>query len=274
MRAVKIGEVLVGEGHPLILVAGPCVIESPDHCLHMAEALAELAGAHRIPLVFKTSYDKANRTSVHAYRGPGLSEGMKILARVKETLSVPVLCDVHTPQEARSAAEVVDALQIPAFLCRQTDLLLAAAATGKPVNVKKGQFMAPWDMRHVVEKLAGAGNERILLTERGTCFGYNCLVSDMRSLVVMRGLGVPVLFDATHSVQLPGARGEASGGEREYAPYLARAAAAVGMDGLFVEVHDAPQHALCDGPNMLALSDLPALLAHVTAIDHIVRGET
>jgi 2-dehydro-3-deoxyphosphooctonate aldolase (KDO 8-P synthase) len=238
----------------------------------MAGALKELAVRHGIPFAFKTSYDKANRTSVHSYRGPGLSEGLEILAQVKQTHSVPVVCDVHTADEARAAAGVVDVLQVPAFLCRQTELVLAAAATGKPVNIKKGQFLAPWDVQNIIEKVLSTGNEQILLTERGASFGYNCLVSDMRSLVIMRTYGFPVLFDATHSAQIPGGRGASSGGERQFVPYLARAASAVGIDGLFVEVHDAPDRALCDGPNMLALADLPGLLDHVKAIDRIVKA--
>ena len=273
MKTVRVGNLAIGGDCSLALMAGPCVIENRDHCLHIAGELMEFAAQYEIPFIFKTSYDKANRTSVHSYRGPGLAEGLRILGEVKETLEVPILSDVHSPDEARSAAEVLDILQIPAFLCRQTDLLLAAAETGKPINVKKGQFLAPWDIEKVIEKIERAGNHQILLTERGVCFGYNYLVSDMRSLVIMRGHGYPVVFDATHSVQMPGGKGTSSGGERQYVPYLARAAAAVGIDALFIEVHDDPDEALSDGPNMLYLDDLPALLEQVMAIDGIVKGK-
>jgi len=273
VRTVRVGDVALGGNHPLALIAGPCVIESREHCLHMAHTLTRLAGRHDIPLIFKTSYDKANRTSANSYRGPGLAEGLDILAHVKQDHAVPLLCDVHSPHEARAAAEVVDALQIPAFLCRQTDLLTAAAATGKPVNIKKGQFLAPWDVEHILQKVTRTGNQQILLTERGTSFGYNYLVSDMRSLVILRSFGYPVVFDATHSVQMPGAKGAASGGERQYVAPLARAACAVGIHALFVEVHDHPDEALCDGPNMLALGQLSRLLTQAKAIDRVVRGK-
>ncbi len=272
VREVRIGDVPFGEGAAVALIAGPCVIESEDHCLTMARALAELAREAGIGFVFKASYDKANRTSLHSFRGPGLDEGLRILARVRTEMGVPVLSDVHSPAEAAAAGRVLDAVQVPAFLCRQTDLLLAAGRTGKPVAVKKGQFLAPWDMGGAVDKVRSTGNEDVLVTERGTTFGYNNLVVDMRGLGRIRALGVPVVFDATHSVQLPGGRGEASGGEREHVAALARAATGAGIDGLFLEVHDRPDEALCDGPNMLGLDALASLLATVRAIDRIVRG--
>ena len=272
MNTVRVQNILVGPDYPVVLIAGPCVIESREHCLHMAGVLKEITAQHEIPFIFKTSYDKANRTSIHSYRGPELSEGLDILAEVKEKFDVPILCDVHTQDQARLAAEVLDILQIPAFLCRQTDFVLAVAETGKPVNVKKGQFLAPWDIKNVIEKIESTGNHQILLTERGVSFGYNYLVSDMRSLVIMRSYGYPVVFDATHSVQMPGGKGSSTGGDRQYVPYLARAATAVGIDALFVEVHDDPDRALSDGPNMLRLEDLPALIEQVKAIDAIVKG--
>jgi 2-dehydro-3-deoxyphosphooctonate aldolase (KDO 8-P synthase) len=255
-----------GADAPLFLISGPCVIESRRHALQTAVRLRDIAADAGIPLIFKSSYDKANRSSVKSYRGPGLEEGLEILAAVREETSLPVLTDVHSPAEAAAAGEVVDVVQIPAFLCRQTDLLAAAAASGKLVNIKKGQFLSPWDMKNVVEKVHSAGNPRILLTERGSCFGYNNLVVDMKSLEVMRGLGYPVVFDATHSAQLPGGLGHASGGQREFVPVLARAAVAAGVDGLFFEVHEDPDRALSDGPNSLRLDELPALLARVCAI--------
>lgn len=256
----------------MVLIAGPCVIESRDHTLMIAGRIAAIAAAAGVPVVFKASFDKANRTSAQSYRGPGLDEGLAILAEVKRETGLPVLTDIHTEAQAPVAAQIVDILQIPAFLCRQTDLILAAATTGKPVNVKKGQFLAPWDMKNVCEKIAGAGNPNILLTERGASFGYNNLVSDMRSLVVLRELGYPVIFDATHSVQLPGGQGTSSGGQRQYIFPLARAAAATGIDGLFVETHDAPDRALSDGPNALPLDLLPLLLEQVRRAGEAVRG--
>lgn len=256
----------IGGGNGLALVAGPCVIEGESHLLGVGERLLEICGTAGVPLVLKASFDKANRSSHRSYRGPGLTEGLRILARVKAKLGIPILSDVHETAQVGAAAEVLDVLQIPAFLCRQTDLLLAAARTGKPVNVKKGQFLAPEDMQNVVEKIRSAGNSQILLTERGTSFGYHNLVVDMRGLAIMRGLGAPVIFDATHSVQLPGRAGTASSGEREFIAPLARAAVAAGCDGLFLEVHPEPDGALSDGPNMLRLDALPSLLAEVTAI--------
>jgi 2-dehydro-3-deoxyphosphooctonate aldolase (KDO 8-P synthase) len=256
----------IGGGHPLALLAGPCAIEDETHALRTAETLMRMSADAEVPLVYKSSYDKANRSSARSYRGPGLAEGLRILRRVRETFGCPVLSDVHQPAEVPSAAEVLDLLQIPAFLCRQTDLVVACAGSGRPVNVKKGQFLAPWDMRNVVEKLRSAGCEDVLLTERGATFGYNNLVVDFRSLGVMRGLGVPVVFDATHSVQLPGGEGTRSGGEREYVEPLARAAVAFGVDAVFMEVHQDPDRAPSDGPTMLALGRLPRLLQELRAI--------
>ncbi len=273
-RSVQIGSVCVGGDAPLALIAGPCVIESEEHTLALARAIAQIAAQTGVSCIFKASYDKANRSSIHSYRGPGLERGLEILARVRLEVKLPILTDVHTEEQAARAAEVVDALQIPAFLCRQTDLLLAAARTGKPVNVKKGQFMAPWDMRNVCEKIASAGNKQILLTERGVSFGYNNLVSDMRSLVIMRDFGYPVIFDATHSVQLPGGLGTATGGQRDFIFPLVRAAAAVGIDALFVETHDQPEKALSDGPNAVPLSHLRELVLQAKELDEWLRKTT
>jgi 2-dehydro-3-deoxyphosphooctonate aldolase (KDO 8-P synthase) len=263
--------VRIGGGAPIVLIAGPCVIESQQQALETAQALKEVATAAGIPLIYKSSFDKANRTSLNSYRGPGLHTGLAILQRVREEVGVPVLSDVHEVAQIAVAAEVLDVLQIPAFLSRQTDLLLAAGHTGKPINVKKGQFLAPWDMQHVAQKIASTGNQRLLLTERGVSFGYNNLVADMRSLAIMRTFGYPVVFDATHSVQLPGGAGAASSGQRQFVASLARAAVGVGIDALFMEVHPDPDRAPSDGPNMLKLADLPPLLAQVQAIDAIVR---
>lgn len=272
VHEVRVGSVTFGGGAPLALIAGPCVIESRGHTLMLAEQIRNTSAAAGVPLVFKASFDKANRTSVSSYRGPGLDEGLRILAEVKETLGLPVLTDVHEPSQAAAAAEVVDVLQIPAFLCRQTDLLMACARTGKPVNVKKGQFLAPWDMKNVVEKIRSVGNAQVLLTERGASFGYNNLVSDMRSLVVMREFGCPVIFDATHSVQLPGGQGASTGGQRQFVFPLSRAAVATGVDGLFVETHDDPNRALSDGPNALPLERLREFLEQIKRLDAAVRG--
>jgi 2-dehydro-3-deoxyphosphooctonate aldolase (KDO 8-P synthase) len=264
--------VTIGGGRPLVLIGGPCAIESEAHALMTAERLATIAASRRMPFIYKSSYDKANRSSVHGYRGPGLEEGLRILRTVRATLGVPVLSDVHQVSEVDPAAEVLDVIQIPAFLCRQTDLLLAAAATGKPVNVKKGQFVAPRDMRNVVDKILSKGNEAILLTERGASFGYNNLVVDLRGLQIMREFGYPVVFDATHSVQLPGGAGDRSAGERQYVQGLARAAVAFGIDALFMEMHEDPDRTLpdgrplSDGPNMLRIDDLPRLLDQLLAI--------
>jgi len=250
----------------LFLIAGPCVIESRDHVLFMASELKKITSTYKVPFVFKASYDKANRTSIKSFRGPGLDEGLAVLREVREKVGVPILSDVHDPSQAEPAAKVLDILQIPAFLSRQTDLILAAARTGKIVNVKKGQFLAPWEMKNVVDKSREAGNERILLTERGASFGYNNLVVDFRSFPIMQGFGVPVVFDVTHSLQLPGGQGQSSGGQPEYIPHLARAGVAAGVDGLFMEVHENPAKALSDGPNALKLSLLPALLEQLVAI--------
>jgi 2-dehydro-3-deoxyphosphooctonate aldolase (KDO 8-P synthase) len=272
LRPVTIGSITIGAGHPLALIGGPCAIESEGFMLNLAARLRDITAKAGMPFIFKSSYDKANRTSIRSYRGPGLQAGLEALQKVKESVGVPVLSDVHAVEEVEPASEVLDVLQIPAFLCRQTDLVVAAAQTGKPVNVKKGQFLAPWDAQNIVEKIRSTGNEAVLLTERGVSFGYNNLVADMRSLVVLRAFGVPVVFDATHSVQLPGGAGTASSGQREFVPYLARAAVATGCDALFMEIHPDPDHAPSDGPNMLRLDDLPALLAQVTQIDRIVRN--
>lgn len=270
VRPVAIGEAVFG-GPPLAVIAGPCVIESEALVLEVAETLRDATRALGVPYVFKASFDKANRTSVDGFRGPGLAEGLAILARVRERLGVPVLTDIHAPEQAGAAAAVVDAVQVPAFLCRQTDLLAAAARAGKPVNVKKGQFLAPWDMAHVVRKLEAGGAAGILLTERGTSFGYNNLVVDMRGIPTMRALGYPVVFDATHSVQLPGGLGPASGGQREMVATLARSAVAAGADGLFLEVHPCPDEALCDGPTMVPLGGVRDLMASCLALRLALR---
>jgi 2-dehydro-3-deoxyphosphooctonate aldolase (KDO 8-P synthase) len=272
MQPVSIGSITIGAGHPLALIGGPCAIEDEVFMLEVATRLRDIAAKVGVPYIFKSSYDKANRTSLRSYRGPGLHDGLEILQKIKDVVGVPVLSDVHTVEEVELAAEVLDVIQIPAFLCRQTDLVVAAARTGKPVNVKKGQFLAPWDTKNIVDKIRSVGNAQVLLTERGASFGYNNLVADMRSLVIMRAFDVPVVFDATHSVQLPGGAGTASDGQREFVPHLARAAVATGCDALFMEIHPDPERAPSDGPNMLHLDDLPALLAQVKQIDRIVRG--
>jgi 2-dehydro-3-deoxyphosphooctonate aldolase (KDO 8-P synthase) len=256
---------------PFALIAGPCVLESRAHALEMAEALKVIVARLGLGLVYKSSFDKANRTSASSARGMGLSDALPIFAEVRETVGLPVITDVHEPEQCAAVAEAVDILQIPAFLCRQTDLLLAAAATGKPVNVKKGQFLAPWDMTNVVAKIVGAGNPNVLVTERGVSFGYNTLVSDMRALPILAETGAPVIFDATHSVQQPGGQGERSGGERRFVPVLARAAIAVGVAGLFIETHQDPDRAPSDGPNMLPLSELEALLTELMEIDNLIK---
>lgn len=258
---VRIGDLRCGAGQPLVWIAGPCVIETHDLTLMIAERLAALAQRLRVPLVFKASFDKANRSSGKSFRGPGLEEGLRTLEAVKRATGLPVTTDIHECHQAAPAGQVCDLLQVPAFLARQTDLLFAAGRTGKPVNVKKGQFMAPWDMRNVVTKLAEVGNRQLLLTERGTTFGYGQLVNDFRSIPWMQELGCPVIFDATHSVQKPAGKGDRSDGERRFVPFLARAAVACGCDGVFVETHPRPDEALSDGPNMIALDDLPALVA-------------
>lgn len=261
----------VGDEQPLLIIAGPCVIESAELCITVARRMADICGQLGLPYVFKASFDKANRTSLASFRGPGLEKGLSILASVKSSAAIPVLTDIHEPGQAAPTAAVADILQIPAFLCRQTDLLLAAGKTGKPVTVKKGQFLAPEDMSAVVEKLRSTGNQRILLTERGTSFGYHNLVVDMRSLVIMRGLGVPVVFDCTHAVQLPGGRGATSGGNREFVYPLAKAAVAVGIHALFMEVHPEPDKAKSDASNSLALDDVPKILGKLQQIHDINR---
>jgi 2-dehydro-3-deoxyphosphooctonate aldolase (KDO 8-P synthase) len=271
----KVTQVVAGGvafgGPRLVAIAGPCVIESADACLTHAEKIAAVARATGVPIVFKSSFDKANRTSHGSFRGPGLDDGLRILERVKRASGMAVLTDIHEPGQAAPAAEVVDILQIPALLSRQTDLVVAAAKTGCAVNLKKGQFLAPWDMRAVVAKAVDAGNRRLIVTERGFSFGYNNLVSDMRSLVIMRSFGYPVVFDATHSAQLPGAGGEQSGGQREFIAPLARAAVAVGIDAVFMEVHEDPDHALSDGPNSYPLAQMARLLDDLKRIDELVR---
>ena len=272
MQIVTIGNVQCGGDSPLLLIAGPCPIEGLDHALSCAESLAKMAADAGMGFVYKSSYDKANRTSAGAERGVGMDEGLDVLAKVKAQIGVPVLSDVHLPDQCAAAAEVLDIIQIPAFLCRQTDLLVAAAKTGRVINVKKGQFLAPWDMKHVAEKVTNAGNQNLLLTERGTSFGYNTLVSDMRSLPTMAAFGHPVIFDATHSVQQPGGLGGSSGGQREFVPVLARAAVAVGVQGLFMESHENPEQAPSDGPNMVPLSEMPTVLAKLMQIDQARRS--
>ncbi|XDZ66970.1 3-deoxy-8-phosphooctulonate synthase [Alphaproteobacteria bacterium LSUCC0684] len=270
-KTLSIGPVVCGNTSPLMLIAGPCSIESRDHALDMASALVEICADLGIGFIYKSSFDKANRTSIRSRRGVGLEEGLKILEAVRASLSVPVLTDVHLPDHCDEVGAVVDVLQIPAFLCRQTDLLIAAAKTGRAVNIKKGQFLAPWDMDHVAAKVEDAGNTNIMLTERGTSFGYNTLVSDMRSLPRMAATGWPVIFDATHSVQQPGGLGGASGGQREFVPVLARAAVAVGVAGLFIETHQDPDTAPSDGPNMVPLNEMRALLSSLVALDQVVK---
>jgi 2-dehydro-3-deoxyphosphooctonate aldolase (KDO 8-P synthase) len=267
MQLAQIGQdIRIGSGQPLALIGGPCVIESESFTLKMAEEIQKVCDRLNVPFIFKASFDKANRTSIHSFRGQPIDRGLAILQRVKDEIGVPILTDVHLPDQAAIVAEVADILQIPAFLCRQTDLLLAAAATGKTVNIKKGQFLAPWDMKNVVTKLEESGHNKIMLTERGTSFGYNTLVVDFRSLPQMRAFGYPVVFDATHSVQMPGGQGNTSGGQREFVPYLARAAAAIGIDALFMEIHEDPDNALSDGPNMIPLARLEAVLKQIVNV--------
>ena len=262
----RVGSLVAGEGRPLLWIAGPCVIEGRDHALRHAERLRDVAARVGVGFVYKSSYDKANRSSGTSFRGPGMDEGLAILAEVRAKVGVPVLTDFHSAEEARAAAQAVDVLQVPAFLCRQTDILAAAAATGRPINVKKGQFLAPEDVGNVLGKVLAAGNPNVMITERGACFGYRTLVVDFAGFPTMRGFGQPLVFDATHSVQRPGGAGTSTGGDRTKVPYLARAAVACGVDGLFLEVHEDPDHAPSDGPNMLRLADLPALLNELTRI--------
>jgi 2-dehydro-3-deoxyphosphooctonate aldolase (KDO 8-P synthase) len=271
---VTIGPVTIGGGHPLVLIGGPCVIESEAHALELGGAIADIARRRGVPYVFKASFDKANRTSVQSFRGPGLAAGLNVLAEVKARVGVPVLTDIHEPGQAAPAAEVADVLQIPAFLCRQTDLLLAAAATGKAVNVKKGQFLAPQDMRHAIAKVTSTGNQRVILTERGASFGYHNLVVDMRAFPVMRGFGYPVVFDVTHSLQLPGAGDGVTGGQAEFIDALASAGVAAGVDGVFLEIHENPAAARSDAQNALALDRLDGLLRLLARIDAARRGDS
>jgi len=270
-REIAVGPVRIGGGRPFVFIGGPCVIESRDSALRHAEAIKRVADRASVPFIYKSSFDKANRTSVSSFRGPGLQEGLDILAAVKREIGVPVVTDVHEAGQVEAVAEVVDLMQTPAFLCRQTDFLLAVARPGKPVNIKKGQFLAPWDMGPVLEKVASTGNRNLLVTERGASFGYNNLISDMRSLVAMARFGYPVVFDAGHSVQLPGGQGSASGGQREFIRPLARAAVAVGIDALFLESHEDPSRALSDGPNSYRVDDLPTLLSELRRIDAVSK---
>jgi 2-dehydro-3-deoxyphosphooctonate aldolase (KDO 8-P synthase) len=271
-KEVTIGGLPFGGGKPPVVIAGPCVIESEEIAFHTAGALKEICAALGLPLVFKSSFDKANRSSVGSFRGPGIEKGLRVLSDVREKIGIPVISDVHSVHEVTAAAAVLDAIQVPAFLCRQTDLILAASKTGKPVNVKKGQFLAPWDVKNIIDKFNSTGNSNLFITERGTSFGYNNLVVDFRGLPIMRAFGYPVIFDVTHSLQLPGGQGSCSGGQREFAGPLARAAAAVGVDGFFMEVHPDPDKALCDGPNMIRLDDIAPLLKTIKEIAAIVKG--
>lgn len=270
-KTVKLGNIIFGGGKPLVLIAGPCVIEDKKTVMTIAEKLIDITTRLKVPFIFKASFDKANRTSLKSFRGPGLKKGLHILASVKKEFDVPILTDVHSPEQAKAIAQVADVLQIPAFLARQTDLLVAAAKTKRIVNIKKSQFMAPWDMKQAAKKVADSGNPNILLTDRGTSFGYNTLVSDFRGLSIMRALGYPVIFDATHSVQQPGGRGTTSGGQSEFVPLLSRAAVAVGCDGVFMEVHTNPKIAKSDGPNMINVKDVESILVDLIAIDTIVK---
>ncbi len=268
---VNVGDIAIGAGNPLVLIAGPCVIETHDATLETAAFLKELTDELQIPFIFKTSYDKANRSSLDSYRGPGLSKGLETLSAIKKTHNVQVTSDVHRFDEIGPASEVLDVMQVPAFLCRQTDFIVAVSEAGKPVNIKKGQFLAPWNVEQVVEKVVSTGNQQVLLTERGTTFGYNNLVVDFRGLAIMQDLGWPVIFDATHSVQLPGGAGKTSGGQRQFVPVMARAAVAAGVDGVFIEVHKDPDCALCDGPNSLSLHALRPLLKELIAVRHALE---
>lgn len=271
MQIVKVGNIIIGANNPLVFFGGPCVIENEEHLMNLGLRIKSIAEKYNIPFILKASFDKANRSSIMSYRGPGLSKGLKILQNVKDELKLPIISDIHETSQVHEAAEVLDILQIPAFLCRQTDLISEAAKTGKPVNIKKGQFLAPQDVNKIIEKMEHYGNKNIILTERGTSFGYNNLVADMRSLVIMREFGYPVVFDATHSVQLPGALGYCSGGERKFVPYLAKAATATGIDALFIEIHDDPDKAPCDGQNMININDLEDILKSVVLIHNMVN---
>jgi 2-dehydro-3-deoxyphosphooctonate aldolase (KDO 8-P synthase) len=272
LRSIPIGAFRIGAGEPLVLIAGPCVIESERHAMKLAERLTKIAAKAKVPLVFKASYDKANRSSLSSFRGPGLAGGLEILRKIKARFRVPVLTDIHEPEQARAAADVCDVLQVPAFLSRQTDLLTAAGKTGRVVNLKKGQFLSPWEMANAVAKVKSTGNNKVIITERGVSFGYNNLVVDMRSFPILAKTGCPVIFDVTHSVQLPGGQGHASGGQPEFIEPLARAGTAVGVDGIFLEVHERPERALSDGSNALRLDRLPELLAKLKPIAKLVRS--
>jgi 2-dehydro-3-deoxyphosphooctonate aldolase (KDO 8-P synthase) len=270
-REIHIANTKLGGENPLFIIAGPCVIESEDIVFSTAKRLKEISRAIGLPILFKSSYDKANRTSLSSFRGPGLEKGLEILSHVKSKFDIPVISDIHSIEQIKPASEVLDVLQIPAFLCRQTDLILTASQTGKPVNVKKGQFLAPSDMKNIIEKFISTGNQNVFITERGTSFGYNNLVVDFRSIPIMRSFGYPVIFDVTHSLQLPGGQGSCSGGQREFAEPLAKAAVAIGADGLFMEVHPDPEKALCDGPNMIRLDDVEGLLTKLKAVNALIK---
>ncbi|HAG50240.1 MAG: 3-deoxy-8-phosphooctulonate synthase [Deltaproteobacteria bacterium GWC2_42_51] len=271
MRIIRLGNIKIGGNAPFVLIAGPCVIENEKTSFDIANKLKSIAGKLKISLIFKASYDKANRTSLKSYRGPGLEKGLKVLSEIKKRFDLPILTDVHCKEDVHAVAEVADIIQIPAFLCRQTDLIVEAAKTKRIVNIKKGQFLAPWDVRQLIEKAVSTGNKNITITERGASFGYNNLIVDFRAIPLIRELGYPVIFDATHSVQLPGGLGSSSGGQREMVEYLARAATAVGVDGIFMEVHPNPDKALCDGPNSLDLKSLTELLKQLKQIDGLVK---
>jgi len=272
MNQIAMNNFLIGDGAPLVLIAGPCVIEDEEKTISIAVYLKKMAERIKIPFIFKASYDKANRTSLEGYRGPGLLSGLDVLSKIRRELQIPVLSDVHRFEEIEPAAQVLDVVQVPAFLCRQTDFVMEVARAARVINIKKGQFLAPWDMAQVVEKVRKAGNRQLMLTERGTCFGYNNLVVDFRGIPVMKALDYPLIFDATHSVQLPGGAGTSSGGQRDMVPYLARAAVAVGVDGVFFEVYPDPEQAMCDGPNALYLDSLEPLLRELQIIDRVVKG--
>jgi len=271
-REIKIGNIVIGGKNPLAFIAGPCVIENEDITLKIAGKLQEYTSKNNIPFIFKSSYDKANRTSVNSYRGPGIDDGLRVLRKVKKEFGALVLSDIHSADEIEKAADVLDVIQIPAFLCRQTDIIVTAAKSGKTVNIKKGQFLAPWDVKNIIEKFTSAGNENLIITERGVSFGYNNLVVDMRSIPVIKDLGFPVVYDATHSVQLPGGLGSCSGGQREFIEPLARAAVAAGCNAVFMEVHEDPDRALCDGPNMLSLEGFYDLSKKLTELNRLVKG--
>lgn len=264
-------DIKIGNNFPFVLIAGPCVIESEENAFNIASEIKHICGELEIPFIFKASYDKANRSSINSYRGPGITKGLQILKNIKKKLNIPLVSDVHLPEEINLAKDTLDMIQIPAFLCRQTDLIIKAAKTGKPINVKKGQFLAPWDIRNIIDKVSSTGNKQLLLTERGTMFGYNNLVVDFKSLPIIRQFGYPVCFDATHSVQLPGGAGTSSGGQKEFISHLVRASVAVGIDALFLEVHNLPESALSDGQNMVSLDELSLILEEAKAIDQVVK---